>query len=36
MGQFAVDFVPMTTFADPILETGWQDHMTMYYLILTP
>jgi glycine betaine transporter len=31
MGQFAVDFVPMTTFADPILETGWQDDMTMYY-----
>ena len=30
-GQFVVDFVPMTTFADPILETGWQDHMTMYY-----
>ena len=31
MGQFAVDFVPLTTFADPILETGWQDRMTMYY-----
>ena len=31
MGQFTVDFIPMTTFADPIYETGWQDHMTMYY-----
>ena len=31
MGEFVVDFIPMTTFADPIYETGWQDHMTMYY-----
>ena len=31
VGQFVQDFIPMTTFADPIYETGWQDHMTIYY-----
>ena len=31
MGEFIVDFIPMVTFADPVLQTGWQNDMTMYY-----
>ena len=31
VGEFARDFIPMITFADPILQTGWVDTNTMFY-----
>lgn len=31
IGEFIADFIPMITFGDPIYQTGWQNHMTMYY-----
>lgn len=30
-GEFAMDFIPLITFSDPILQTGWQETNTMFY-----
>ncbi len=31
VGEFLANFVPMVTFADPIMQTGGQSNQTMYY-----
>ena len=31
ISQFICDFLPMMSYGDPIYETGWQTHNTIYY-----
>ena len=31
LGEFAVDFIPMITFADPVYNSDWQSNQTIYY-----